>query len=90
MGKNYTAIPHVYLEECAELSDEEFGRLMRALLRFSIDGTPMELPGNERFLARRMMNQEDFNRARWEEISRKRAEAGRRGGMRSGCDGEGE
>ncbi len=77
MGKNYTAIPHVYLEECAELSDEEFGRLMRALLRFSIDGTPMELPGNERFLARRMMNQERIHAEKYEQTIRRRSEAGR-------------
>ena len=90
MGKNYTALPHAYLEECEGLTDAEFGALIRGLLRYSLDGTPIEAGGNARFFARRMMNQEDFNRARWEEISRKRAEAGRRGGMWSGCDGEGE
>jgi len=77
MGKNYTAIPHVYLEECAELSDEEFGRLMRALLRFSIDGTPMDLPGNERFLARRMMNQERIHAEKYAQTVRRRSELGR-------------
>ena len=82
--KNYTAAPHVYLEECEMLTDEEFGRLIRGLLRYSMDGTPIRADGNARFFARRMMNQEDFNRARWEDISRKRAEAGRLGGQANG------
>ena len=83
MAKNYTAIPHGYLDECEALTDAEFGLLMRGLLRYSIDGTPIEAGGNARFFARRMMNQEDLNRARWEQISRSRAEAGRIGGLAS-------
>ena len=73
MANNYTAVPHAYLDECADLSDEEFGRLMRALLRYSRDGEAMELSGNERFFARRMMNQEDINRRRYADKSRGRA-----------------
>ena len=79
MANNYTAVPHAYLDECADLSDEEFGRLMRALLRYSRDGETMELSGNERFFARRMMNQEDVNAAHYYSLSEKRREAGRLG-----------
>ena len=62
MANNYCAVPHVYLDECEALTDEEFGRLMRALLRYSRTGEVIELAGNERFFARRLMNQEDvFN-----------------------------
>ncbi len=81
MAKNYTAIPHGYLDECEALTDAEFGLLIRGLLRYSIDGTPIEAGGNARFFARRMMNQEDLNRACWERVSRKRAEAGRAGAL---------
>lgn len=73
MANNYTAVPHAYLDECADLSDEEFGRLMRALLRYSRDGEAMELSGNERFFARRMMNQEDVNAAHYEEAAMRRS-----------------
>ena len=79
MANKYTAVPHAYLDECADLSDEEFGRLMRALLRYSRDGEVMELSGNERFFARRMMNQEDVNAAHYLSLSEKRREAGRLG-----------
>ena len=81
MANNYCAVPHVYLDECEALTDEEFGRLMRSLLRYSRDGEAIELAGNERFFARRMMNQEDVNAARYADISAKRSEAGRLGAL---------
>ena len=81
MANNYTAIPHAYLDECEALTDAEFGALIRGLLRYSISGEAIEAGGNARFFAKRMMNQEDINRARWEDVSRKRAEAGRLGGL---------
>ena len=79
MANNYTAVPHAYLDECQDLSDAEFGRLMRALLRYSRDGEAMALSGNERFFARRMMNQEDVNREHYDTLLEKRREAGRLG-----------
>ena len=79
MANNYTAVPHAYLDECQDLSDAEFGRLMRALLRYSRDGEAIELTGNERFFARRVMNQEDVNRERYGNLLEKRREAGRLG-----------
>lgn len=73
--KNYTAVPHVYLSECAMLTDAEFGQLIRGLLRFSVDGTPIEVGGNARFFAQRMMNQEEINRKRYSDVSHGRAHA---------------
>ncbi len=81
MANNYCAVPHVYLDECEALTDEEFGRLMRALLRYSRSGEGIELAGNERFFARRLMNQEDVNAAHYADISAKRREAGRLGAL---------
>ena len=69
MARNYTAVPHSYLEECEALSDAEFGALMRGLLRYSRTGEVIEVEGNARFFARRMMNQEDLNRKRYAELS---------------------
>ena len=73
MAKDYTAIPHAYLEECEALTDAEFGGLIRALLRYSRSGEPIEAEGNARFFAKRMMNQEDINRRRYADKSRGRA-----------------
>ena len=82
MSNHYTAVPHSYLDECEDLTDEEFGRLMRALLRFSISGEPMTLSGNERYFAKRMMRQEEINNGKYAEISALRSEAGRRGAVK--------
>ena len=81
MANNYCAVPHAYLDECDALTDAEFGRLMRGLLRYSRDGTIIEAEGNERFFARRLMNQEDIFNERYASISEKRREAGRLGAM---------
>ena len=74
MANNYCAVPHAYLDECETLTDEEFGRLVRALLRYSRDGEVIDLSGNERFFARRVMNQEDVNARRYEEAAARRRE----------------
>ena len=59
MAKNYVAIPYDYAEEMAALGDAEFGRLIRALIKYSANGTPIALTGNERFFAVRVKMQED-------------------------------
>ena len=81
MANNYCAVPHVYLDECEALTDAEFGRLLRALLRYSRSGEVIDLDGNERFFAKRMMNQEDMFNERYAAISAKRSEAGRLGAL---------
>ena len=79
MPRNYAALPYDYLEEMALLSDEEFGRVCRALLRYSRDGVRPELPGNERLVFPRIMMQEDRFRTSYENISDARSESGRKG-----------
>lgn len=59
MARNYAALPHEYLDEFEELTDEELGRLVRALLHYSAEGVEPVLEGNERFLWRRVARQED-------------------------------
>ena len=78
MARNYAALPHEYLEEMAELDDGEFGRLARALLKYSAAGEVVELPGNERFYYRRVIMQEDRFQEHYEELAAVRSEAGRK------------
>lgn len=79
MARNYTALPYEYLEEMATLSDEEFGRLIRALLQYSISGYMPELTGTERILIPRVKMQEDRFKANYAELSASRSEAGKKG-----------
>ncbi len=74
----YAAFPYEYLNEMEELNDAEFGRLARALLRYSMTGEPIALSGNERFYAKRVMNRED----RYQEQFERNQEAGAKGGSR--------
>lgn len=57
--KEFAALPHSYKRAMEQLSDSEFGRLMRALIDYSADGTPIALTGNERFYAGLVMMTED-------------------------------
>ena len=67
MPREYVPIPIEYLAEMEPLSDENFGRLIRALLRYGSDGTPIDLDGDCRFYAVRVMNKDDHYAARAEE-----------------------
>lgn len=79
MARNYAALPYDYLEEMEALNDEEFGRLTRALLVYSMTGEQLALCGNERFYAKRVMAQEDRFKASYDDISTTRREAGKAG-----------
>ena len=79
MARNYAALPYEYLEEMEGLSDTEWGRLTRALLKYSMTGEWTELSGNERLFAKRVMNQEDRFKSSYAEISERRSEAGKKG-----------
>lgn len=78
MARNYAALSHEYLEEMAELDDAEFGRLARALLKYSMTGEVVELPGNERFYYRRVLMREDRYRNSYDELAEKRSETARK------------
>ncbi len=79
VARNYAALPHEYLEEMELYSDEEFGRLCRALLRYSATGEIPELTGQERFAWQRVRAQEERFQASYEEIAAKRSRAGKSG-----------
>ena len=77
--REYTALPHEYLDEMDVLTDEEFGRLVRALLQYSITGEEADLPGNEKLLWKRVRNREDRYKAGFDEVSAARSAAGSAG-----------
>lgn len=91
MARNYAAFLHEYLEEMEELTDAEFGRLARALLRYSSTGQTTALSGNERFYAKRVYMQEDRFRQNYDEAVEAKSNAGKRGASRrwksKGADG---
>lgn len=59
MSREYTAVPHEYLEEMDCLSDAEFGRLIRALLVYSMTGEEQTLSGGEKAHWKRVRNREN-------------------------------
>lgn len=75
MARNYAALPHEYLDECADLSDAEFGRLIRALLEYSKTRREVTLSGGEKYLWRRVRSQEDRFQESYESTSDKRKAA---------------
>lgn len=77
--RNYAAVPHDYFFEMLDLNDEEFGRLIRALLIYSMDGVECDLPGNERFFWRRVVNRENGLQEHYNALLKKRSEAGKKG-----------
>lgn len=79
MARNYVALPYEYLVEMEQLDDAEFGRLCRALLRYSESGEPIQASGNERFYAARVMAQEDRFKASYDSTSTARSAAGKAG-----------
>ena len=78
MARNYAALPHEYIEEFKELSYEEIGRLVSALLHYSATGEDVKPEGNERFLWRRVVAQEDRFQESYDEIAKSRSEAARK------------
>lgn len=79
MARNYVAIPYDYKREMAALDDAEFGRLCRALIDYSENGTPISLCGNERFYAERVMMQEDRYQESYDDLRQSRSEGGKKG-----------
>ena len=77
--RDYAAVPHEYLEEMDALNDAEFGRLVRSLLAYSKDGTPIALCGNERFYAKRVAAREDRFQKSFLDAQDKRSAAGQAG-----------
>lgn len=67
------------LETWSLLSDEEVGRLVRALLEYQRTGQGPVLPGNERFLFHTCKAQIDRDNEKYRETVSSRASAGKKG-----------
>lgn len=80
MARNYAALFHEYLDEMADLTDAEFGRLARALLVYSSTGEFPALNGNERLFKRRVIAQEDRVQESYNSMTERNRENGKSGG----------
>ena len=80
MAREYTPLPFEFLDELDCLTDEEYGRLVRAMQRYSIDGTETELAGSERLFWKRCKNTVDRYRSSYEKRYASNAENGAKGG----------
>lgn len=83
MAMNYMPVPFEFLEEMEDLSDEEFGRLIRWGIRYQSTGEIVELIGMERVFRNRIKKQVDRYVANYEERMEKIREAGRKGGQKT-------
>lgn len=84
MSRDYLTIPYQYREEMEALSNEEFGALIRALLDYSLDGTPVPTDGALKYFSNRVMNQEDEYQKNYAKIVKRNVENGKKGGRPRG------
>lgn len=80
MARDYVCLYHSYLDAIQALGDAERGRLLTAMLEYSITGATPQLGGNERYIFPMVKAQIDRDRENYEEKCRKNAEKGRLGG----------
>lgn len=80
MARDYTPLPFEFLEEMDGLTDEEYGRLVRAMQKYSIGGAEPEITGTERLFWKRCRNVIDRYSESYEKRNAANAENGRRGG----------
>ncbi len=78
MAREHVPVYHSYLEELAGYSDAEFGRLIRAMLRYSRDGVETPLKRKEMLFWPILRGSVDRCCRHYEEVSRKRSEAASR------------
>ena len=71
-----------------ELADEEAGRLMKAVLRFALDGQVADLPGQERLVFKMLVAQFQRDRAAYDEMVAMGRFYGKRGGRPKKVDAE--
>lgn len=71
-------------EVLGELTDEEAGRLFRAMIEYSITGEVGDLGMPLKYVFIPIRQQMDRDRDKWEGIKEKRSQAGRKGGASKG------
>ena len=80
MAKEYFRAYTGYLEQLEPYSDAEVGRIYRACLRYSMDGTLPEFTGNERFLWASLRQDIDRDKEAYEEYCERQRANGSKGG----------
>lgn len=69
------------IEQINMLSDEQAGRLLKAIYAYNLDGTVPDFDdGMVKLMFSFIKNQLDRDSKKWDDICKKRAEAGRKGG----------
>ena len=71
-------------ETIDELTDEEVGKLFRGMVEYQATGEVPEFTGILKFAFIPVRQQMDRNNSKWQRTRERRAEAGRRGGVKSG------
>ena len=72
-----------YSKHFSRLSDEEAGKLIKAIFQYVENGTTPELPPCADVIFTFISEQLDRDLAKWADIKKKRAKAGRKGGLRT-------
>jgi len=75
MGKDYFPCYNSYLEKTAKLSDQELGRLFRALMTYSVTGEPAQLAGREALAYDFIVYDIDKAKEHYQEVSDVRSRA---------------
>ena len=70
-GRDYVPLPLEYLETMELLSDEDFGKLCRALIRYASAGEEIALEGDARFFCKLVMIKDDFYSQKFDEEQKK-------------------
>lgn len=83
MAREYFKCFHSYKDKCKKLSDQELGRLFRALMEYSESGTAPDLTGRESIAFDFIADEIDRDKSAYAEKCRKNAENGAKGGKRS-------
>lgn len=83
MAREYFKCFHSYKDKCKKLSDQELGRLFRALMEYSESGTAPDLTGRESIAFDFIADEIDRDKSAYAETCRKNAENGAKGGKRS-------
>ena len=83
MAKEYICLYHSYRDAIQALDDAERGRLLTAMLEYTLTGEAGDLRGNERFVFPLIKSQIDRDNAKYQEICKKNRENGKAGAKAS-------
>ena len=79
-GMNYVCLYISYLESLAPFSDDEIGRIVKAMLTYAETGEVPQFDGNERFIWPTLKAQIDRDETAYQERCEKNRANGAKGG----------